>query len=137
MKVRLSILMFLWCVEPLTMPAKDLPGYVSRIEEDISVERRIIEREAWITAYTSSPEECDNTPFITASGTRTRDGIVACNFLPFGTRVRIPELFGERIFTVEDRMARRKSDYVDVWVPERETALVLGKTRTIIEIIED
>ena len=119
------------------MPAKDLPGYESRVREDISVERRIIEREVWITAYTSSFEECDDTPFITASGTRTRDGIIACNFLPFGTRVRIPELFGTREFTVEDRMARRKSDYVDVWVPERETALVLGKTRTTIEIIED
>lgn len=129
--------MFLWCSEPLTMPAKDLPGYESRGSESMSIERRIIEREVWITAYTSSSEECDDTPFITASGTRTRDGIVACNFLPFGTRVRIPELFGKRVFTVEDRMARRKSDYVDVWVPEKEAALVLGKTRTTIEIIED
>ncbi|MBD3252034.1 hypothetical protein GF380_06350, partial [Candidatus Uhrbacteria bacterium] len=55
-----------------------------------------------MTAYTSRPEETDDTPFITADGSHVRDGIVAANFLPFGTKVRIPSLFGDQIFEVHD-----------------------------------
>ncbi|MFA6407683.1 MAG: hypothetical protein WCV80_03195 [Candidatus Paceibacterota bacterium] len=91
--------------------------------------------EVWVTAYTSDSAECDDTPFITASGSRTRDGIVACNFLPFGTKIKIPELFGDKEFIVEDRMAKRKHNYVDVWIQEKIVALSLGKTRSYIEII--
>ncbi|MDP3003980.1 MAG: hypothetical protein Q8N43_00505, partial [Candidatus Azambacteria bacterium] len=34
-----------------------------------------------LTAYSSTPDQTDDTPFITASNTRVRDGIVAANFL--------------------------------------------------------
>jgi len=57
-----------------------------------------------VTAYTSAPEETDDTPFTTASGQTVRDGIVATNLLPFGTKIRIPKYFGERVFEVQDRM---------------------------------
>lgn len=74
-----------------------------------------------ITAYSSTPWETWGDPFITASGTRVRDGIVANNLLPFGTQIRIPELFGEEIFVVEDRMHSRKGYYhVDIWFPSYE-----------------
>ena len=49
----------------------------------------------WVTAYSSTPEETDDTPFITASNTRVRHGIVATNMLPFGTRIQFPEVFGD------------------------------------------
>src|SRR3990167_1248447 len=45
----------------------------------------VVERYVTITAYSSTPEETDSTPFITASGTHVRDGVVAANFLPLGT----------------------------------------------------
>ncbi|MBI2036999.1 MAG: hypothetical protein HYT14_01400, partial [Candidatus Liptonbacteria bacterium] len=60
----------------------------------------VAERTVTITAYSSTPEETDSTPFITASGTHVRDGVVAANFLPFGTAVKIPELYGDRLFVV-------------------------------------
>ncbi|MBU4466828.1 hypothetical protein KKF47_02055, partial [Patescibacteria group bacterium] len=47
-----------------------------------------------ITAYSSTVWETDDTPFITAAGTQTRDGVIASNLLPFGTKVKIPKLFG-------------------------------------------
>ena len=34
----------------------------------------------WITAYSSTPEETDSTPFITASGSHVRNGVAAANF---------------------------------------------------------
>lgn len=89
----------------------------------------------YVTAYSSSADETDSTPFITASGTRTRDGIVASNIFPFGTKVRIPELFGEKILVVEDRMNSRFADRIDIWMPSKWSALQFGKHKTAIEIV--
>ena len=90
-----------------------------------------------VTAYSSTVFETDDDPFITASGGYVRDGIVANNLLPFGTRVRLPEIYGDRIFIVEDRMNSRKSDYhFDVWFPDRSDALIFGAKETYIEILE-
>ena len=44
-----------------------------------------------ITAYSSTPCQTDDTPYITAAGTSVRDGIVANNYLSFGTKIRIPD----------------------------------------------
>lgn len=89
-----------------------------------------------VTGYSSDPLETDNTPFITASGTFVREGIIAANFLPFGTKVRIPSLFGNEIFVVEDRMNPRKKYQVDVWFPTKEEAIHFGAHRTYIEVLE-
>jgi len=89
----------------------------------------------YITAYSSSPDETDDTPDITASGSRTRDGVVATNMLPFGTKVRIPRLFGKKIFVVEDRMHSRFSERVDVWFPEKQDAKNFGIRYAEIEVL--
>lgn len=90
----------------------------------------------WVTAYSSTPEETDDTPFITASGSHVRDGIVATNLLPFGTKVMIPEYFGDKVFVVEDRMHSRKDNNLDVWMPSKSLALKFGITYTKIVVIE-
>jgi len=94
------------------------------------------EHEIWITAYSSTPDQTDDSPFITASNTHVRDGIVATNLLPFGTEVQIPELYGDKIFTVEDRMNRRYTDRMDVWMTTREEALRFGKNRATILVLK-
>lgn len=91
--------------------------------------------EVRVTAYSSRPEETDDTPFITAAGTKTRPGVVAANWLPLGTKVRIPEIFGDRVFIVEDRMHKRNGDKLDVWFPTTEEALRFGKQIARIEIL--
>lgn len=88
-----------------------------------------------VTAYSSSRDETDDTPLITASGSYVRPGVVAANFLPFGTRVRIPEIFGDKIFIVEDRLHERYNDRIDVWFPTKEGALKFGQQITEIEIL--
>lgn len=91
----------------------------------------------WITAYTSSPEETDDTPFETASGSTTRDGIVAANFLQFGTKIKIPSEFGDKIFTVEDRMHRRKKNFIDVWMPTKKDAFRFGIRYAEIVVVDE
>ena len=92
--------------------------------------------EVWVTAYSSTPEETDDTPFITASGKETKDGVLAANFLPFGTRVIIPEVTGDKVFIVEDRMHRRKTEFVDVWMSTKEEAVKFGIVRAKIAVLD-
>lgn len=90
-----------------------------------------------LTAYSSTPDQTDDTPFITASNTTVRDGVIASNFLAFGTKVQIPLLFGDKIFTVEDRMAKKHSDKIDIWFLERNSAKRFGIIRDAEVIILD
>ena len=87
------------------------------------------------TGYSSTPEQTDHTPFITASGIHVRDGVIAANFLPFGTVIKIPELFGDKAFVVEDRMHNRYWLNVDIWFPEKELAKEFGVKMVKIEIV--
>lgn len=88
-----------------------------------------------LTAYSSTPDQTDDTPFIAATGKRVYDGMIAANFLPFGTKVQIPKLFGEKIFTVDDRMNRRYQNRVDIWFPDRTSALKFGIQEAEIVIL--
>jgi 3D (Asp-Asp-Asp) domain-containing protein len=89
------------------------------------------------TAYSPSIEETDDTPFITASGNIVRDGIIANNLLPFGTKVRFPKLFPNKIFTVEDRMHWRLSgNNVDVFFFSKQDALNFGARYTVMEVLD-
>ena len=90
-----------------------------------------------ITAYSSTPEETDDDPFITAAGTWVRDGIIANNLLPFGTKIRIPKLYGDKVFTIEDRMSSKKGYYhFDIWFPSKQEAKDFGAKLTQIEVLE-
>jgi 3D (Asp-Asp-Asp) domain-containing protein len=89
-----------------------------------------------VTAYSSSRDETDDTPFITASQTRVRDGVVAANWLPLGTRIQIPQIFGEKILVVEDRMNKRYTNRVDIWMPTKAQAKEFGKKTARIMIID-
>lgn len=106
----------------------------SPINQSSKVSRKI---EAIITAYSSTPWETDETPYITAAGTKVRDGIAANNYLPLGTKIKIPEIFGDKIFVVEDRMHWRKGKYqIDIWFEDYWQAKNFGVKRTYIEILE-
>ncbi len=97
-----------------------------------------------LTGYSSTVDQTNSEPFITASGHRVRDGIVAANHLDFGTEIRIPEYFGDKVFVVKDRMNTRytnaKNDsyegYVDIWFPTRWEANNFGRVHGEIEILK-
>ena len=90
-----------------------------------------------VTGYSSSVWETDETPYLTAAGTWVKDGIIANNYLSFGTKIRLPELYGEKIFVVEDRMNRKKGNYhIDIWFPSYFEAKEFGAKKTYIEVLE-
>lgn len=93
-----------------------------------------------ITAYNSDPAQTDDTPCITANGfdlcAHWEEDSIAANFLKFNTKVRIPDLFGDRVFVVRDRMNKRFSDRVDVWMKEIPDARQFGVKVARIEVIE-
>jgi 3D (Asp-Asp-Asp) domain-containing protein len=92
------------------------------------------------TGYSSTPDQTDSTPFHTASGIEVYDGIVAANFLDFKTRIKIPKLFGDKIFTVEDRMNSRYNNRMphrlDVWFSNRALAKKFGIQKVEIIVLE-
>jgi 3D (Asp-Asp-Asp) domain-containing protein len=85
-----------------------------------------------VTAYSSSPDETWGDPFITASGRRVADGVVACpRRIPFGTQVRI----GSRTYTCWDRLHPKYDDRFDIWKSSKEEALQFGRRRVLVEIL--
>ncbi len=93
-----------------------------------------------MTAYSSDQAQTDNDPCTTANGFNVcKHGIedtIAANFLPFGTKIRIPEFFGDKIFTVRDRMNSRFPTRVDIWMFNRSDALNFGIKTAKLEIVE-
>jgi len=97
------------------------------------IKRRLIMR---VSAYSSTRDQTDKDPFTTASGLKVHDGTIAINCLPFGTKIRIPDKFGDKIFTVEDRMsAKWGCRRGDIWMPTREQAKQWGVRTVTIEIL--
>lgn len=90
-----------------------------------------------VTAYSSTPDQTDSTPFITANGDTVHDGVIASNIFPFGTRLQIPSLFGKKIFTVEDRMSSRIKNTLDIWMPDRQDAIDFGIKSAEIIVLND
>jgi len=110
-------------------------GYAVYSENELSVA-------VTATGYSSSVIETDNTPFITASNTRTRTGIIAMS-RDMLTRYNpeAPFSFGDVIyisglgdFVVEDSMNSRWRRRVDVWFPSRTAAFNFGRSKVIIKM---
>ncbi len=117
---------------------KQLPSAPTKLglrPADREVPDKVVAK-AVITAYTSTPGQTDDTPFIAASGKRVHDGMIAANGLPFGTRVKIPAVYGEKVFIVEDRMNSRYGyGRFDVWLDmSRAEARKFGVKRVMVEI---
>ncbi len=90
---------------------------------------------AEVSAYTSSVDETDDTPHITASGSTTREGVLACpGRFKFGTKIEIDG----KLYSCEDRMGKRYRDKMnfDVWMDSKEVAYQWGRKTLEIKIYE-
>jgi 3D (Asp-Asp-Asp) domain-containing protein len=100
----------------------------------------LAQAEQWkVTAYCSCVKCCGKADGVTASGKPAKPGYVACNWLPFGTRLKI----GDEICVVMDRGA--KSEFgsktnnikrVDVWMPTHAKARKFGVQYKDVEILK-
>ncbi|GAA4016546.1 hypothetical protein GCM10022631_31180 [Deinococcus rubellus] len=90
------------------------------------------------TAYNSEVGQTDASPFITATGTRVRPGVIALSrdllrVFPYGTRVTLRDsagLLNGRVFIVEDTMNVRLANTIDIWMGSRSQAIQWG-ARTV------
>lgn len=88
------------------------------------------------TSYSSSTKECDNDPYITATGAKVKIGGVAVSrslekLLPIGARF----MMEGKVYEVNDRTNRRFKDYlVDIWQPTEDEAWDYGRQRKTIVI---
>ena len=108
------------------------------------------------TAYNSLVSQTNAQPFVTATGARTRRGIVAVSRdllgtdLPYGSLVRLRDLGGHAggrgagayddlleglVFSVEDTMHPRKTQQIDVWFAEYADAVRWGVRRLEVELV--
>lgn len=92
---------------------------------------RMASAETWkLTAYCACVKCCGKSDAITASGKRAKTGMVAVNWLPFGTRLLIK---GHGIYTVQDRGAKsqfgsktNRIKHLDIYMPTHQQARQFG-----------
>lgn len=109
------------------------------------------------TGYNSLAAQTDSTPHVTATGTRTRFGVLAVSRdllgsdLPYGSLVRLNDLGGwydgrnagryqslldgQDLFIVEDTMHARKTQQVDVWFGDYTSAVNWGVRQVEVEVV--
>lgn len=102
-----------------------------------------------VYAYSSRVSETDGDPFTTANGTKVREGIIANNCWPFGSRVRIydgsggknlPQWYLEPAngwYTLEDRMNERHGcNHWDIWLADTQQAIDWGHKILTLAVYE-
>jgi 3D (Asp-Asp-Asp) domain-containing protein len=107
------------------------------------------------TGYNSSVSQTDSSPRVTATGARTRFGVIALSrdmlgSIPYGSQVTLEDMgalgsgagrgrFNSMlqgvVFIVEDTMNVRISRTVDVWFHSRSMALRWGKRQVKLTIL--
>lgn len=113
----------------VAQPTPTLDQTNSPSEQPLIISERL---NGQVTMYSSEVGQTDDTPFITANGDTVGQGTIACPIrYKFGT---IVEIQGIR-YKCNDRMHERyrQGNYFDVWVPETQQAINLGRKN--VEII--
>ncbi len=159
------VVLFIFVFDMLFFPIPSIAGAQSSIQSNIALKARIVEKtekqdrevaqtkylplnkdiktqkaiRISLTAYTSSIEECQGDPCITANGfnlcRQDQEDTIATNRLPLGTKVKIPELYEDKVFVVRDRMNKRYYNRADIWMQEKEKAIQFGIKRNVKLII--
>ena len=109
------------------------------------------------TGYNSLESQTDSTPEITATGAKTKFGVIAVSRdllsddIPYGSLVKIKDLGNyyngrgagrfqdilddQGYFIVEDTMHQRKRQQIDVWFPKKSQALRWGIRQVELEVV--
>jgi 3D (Asp-Asp-Asp) domain-containing protein len=107
----------------------------------LSIGKNAIADDLWlVTGYCSCKICCGkNAKGITASGKAVKEGFVACNWLPFGTKVKIQG----KVYIVEDRGSikyfgtkKQKVKHIDIYFKTHQEAKQWGKKWLEVEILQ-
>jgi len=92
---------------------------------------------AEVSAYTSSEDETDTSPFLTADGTNLKkvyECTVATNDHDFGTKLAIEDV---GVCTVHDRMNSRYTNSIDIYMGnDKQRAIEFGRRELSYIVIE-
>ena len=123
---------FVLDIKALTNQVKELEKNVQAFEDDHAYVR------VSVSAYNPTRQQCDSTPFITASNQRVRKGIVALSRdlekdfgLKFGDTVH---LLGHGTFEFQDRMNKRWKRRVDLFMWNKKEAMKFGRQQGMMVI---
>lgn len=99
------------------------------------------------SAYNSLSAQTDSSPFVTATGTRTRPGVLAVSRdllrsgIPHGTSLRVLNASGcglnirGQVYRVEDTMGPRAVRSADIWLASRSQARTFGRCRVTFQVL--
>jgi 3D (Asp-Asp-Asp) domain-containing protein len=101
--------------------------------------------QAVVTGYSSTPDQTDETPWLTAWSTQTRPGVIALSRdllrtftdgapFDYGDRILVA---GVGVFLVEDTMADRWTSRADIWFPTRQQAQQWGRRETLLARVQE
>lgn len=127
-------------INPEVLFAGNISAEDSRLPENKTLNVKYSQK-LILTAYNSEVAQCDDNPCVTANGFNVckhgKEDTVAINGVKFGTKVRFPDLFGDRVFVVRDRMnARYDSDRGDIWMISKTDAKKFGVKVAKMEVLE-
>jgi len=139
-------------IEVLDEPLRDAP-HPAVVKGPLTTPTLVVRA----TAYNSLESQTNAQPFITATGARTRWGIIAVSRdllgddLPYGSLVRLTDLGnfltgrgagayqtlldGADVFIVEDTMHPRKTGQIDLWFADYASAVNWGVRRVEVELV--
>jgi 3D (Asp-Asp-Asp) domain-containing protein len=107
-------------------------GIVASANGNDVIDHVTLEKTGIFTEYTATVSQTDNTPTITASNQKIREGIVANNCLPFGTKIEI----NNNIYVIQDRMNERYGcENFDIYVRRYAEARHFGRQILKYEIM--
>ena len=141
-----AILLAIFCLPKFSSLAYytvDAGDYLQKIQHIVSLNHKTKTEilKLYVTAYSSTLEQTDSTPCIAASGydlcKHNKENVVACNFLPYGTKVIFPDLDPEKVYIVVDRMHERYNSRLDIWMKDTAAAKKFGLKYLRVAIIRD
>jgi len=122
---------------------------IAKITEEMTmpVESEIIKQKVEVTIYNAEESQTDSTPLITASNKKIKLGYIALSRdlekkynLKFGDIIYIPILNNYRnypiFFEFQDRMNKRFTNSVDIFLWDKEKAIRFGRRTFEIYIIK-
>lgn len=116
--------------ESLSVFGSKIKGYSSKTANEAVYGKKM---DILVTGYSSTVDQCDGDPFITASGSHVHKGTMACpREYAFGTKI---EIDGMGTFVCEDRGGAIKGNHFDMWFESRGEALQWGKRTVEARII--
>ncbi len=145
---KISIYIVLFCcltvlsMVPIMLAHKvlHLKNRVSSLEQEVAFLKEVkTVRLCTVTAYSPTERECDDTPFLAASGTRPKVGTVAVSRnlfysgWAFGSRIYIE---GLGIYRINDLMHPRWENRIDIFLESEWLARRFGRKEARVVLLK-